>query len=424
MHSLLLLALLTAARADETEFDAGLYGGGFLSFNNDGAPTSPTWGAHGTVQWGGHWGAELALGRLVGPFDTPDSDPKAVGGAFDPRVEAQYYFMDMSHRFRPFVGVGLGVYTQNERFSPLVDLGPSLEVNLLPILDLRADARFRMITGAPDLDMGAAPGLLLVGGLQIHNPRVRDADGDGLKDNVDACPDQAEDADEFADTDGCPDPDNDNDGLADAADRCPSEAEDVDTFQDDDGCPDPDNDADGVLDASDQCPAQPEDKDGFKDEDGCPDPDNDNDGVPDTSDKCVNEAEVMNGYRDKDGCPDEVPAEVLKFSGKIEGINFETGKATIKSNSFKVLDSAVAVLKQFEDVKLEVQGHTDDVGDDAKNLKLSQDRAQAVVDYLVSKGVAAERLVAKGYGETKPVAPNDSSANRAQNRRVEFVLVQ
>jgi len=138
----------------------------------------------------------------------------------------------------------------------------------------------------------------------------------------------------------------------------------------------------------------------------------------------VNEAEVMNGYRDKDGCPDEVPAEVLKFSGKIEGINFETGKATIKSNSFKVLDSAVAVLKQFEDVKLEVQGHTDDVGDDAKNLKLSQDRAQAVVDYLVSKGVAAERLTAKGYGETKPVAPNDSSANRAQNRRVEFVLVQ
>ena len=423
MLTYLLFSLLSpAVRAqDHTEFDAGLYGGYFLGFVQESAPSSLTWGAHGTVQ-NGTWGGELALGRMLGPYD--DAAAKIVGGAFDPRIEGQYYFQDFSARLRPFVGVGLGVYTQNERFSPFIDLGPSIEYNLLPVLDARADLRLRVVTGSKAAEAGVGPGVLLDVGFQIHNPRVQDADGDGVYDDTDGCRDQAEDKDGFADTDGCPDPDNDNDGVPDTTDQCKDLVEDIDGFTDTDGCPDVDNDNDGILDQVDQCRDQAEDKDAFNDADGCPDPDNDNDGVPDGSDKCPLEPETMNDFRDKDGCADEVPAEVRKFQGKIEGITFETGKATIKPESFKVLDSATAVLKQFEDVRIEVQGHTDDVGDDAKNLTLSQDRAAAVVAYFVSKGIAADRLVALGYGETKPVAPNDSAANRGLNRRVEFKRIQ
>jgi outer membrane protein OmpA-like peptidoglycan-associated protein len=422
MITLLLLSLATpSARAAETEFDFGVYGGYFVSFATDSAPSSPTWGAHGTVQWGGNWGAELALGRLVGPYD--DVAGGRVGGAFDPRVEVQHYFANMTHRVRPFAGLGLGVYTQNDRFSPFVDVGPSLEINVLPILDLRGDVRLRLIGGSEKLDETFAPGLLLDLGLQIHNPRISDTDGDGINDDVDACVDQPEDVDGFNDTDGCPDPDNDNDGIVDTADQCPDLNEDVDGFMDTDGCPDTDNDSDGIPDQVDACRDQAEDKDGFEDTDGCPDNDNDKDGVPDTSDKCPAEPETMNGYRDRDGCPDDVPEEVKRFSGKIEGIHFETGKAIIRPDSNKLLDQAVAVFQQYPDVRLEIQGHTDDVGDDAMNLQLSQDRAQAVVNYFIQKGVPADRFVAKGYGETKPMVANDTDAHRAENRRVEFVLI-
>ncbi len=423
MLTFLLFSLLaTPARAqDQVEFDAGLYGGYFLGFNQSSAPSSPTWGAHGTVQ-NGTWGGEVALGRMLGPYD--DAKAKTVGGAFDPRIEGQYYFQDFSARLRPFVGLGLGVYTQNDRFSPFIDLGPSIEYNVFPVLDLRGDLRFRLVTGSKALEAPAGPGLLIDVGFQIHNPRVQDADGDGIYDDVDGCRDQPEDKDGFADSDGCPDNDNDNDGVPDTSDQCKDQVEDIDGFTDSDGCPDVDNDNDGILDQVDQCRDQAEDKDAFNDTDGCPDPDNDGDGIADTSDKCPTEAETMNDFRDKDGCPDEVPAEVRRFSGKIEGITFETGKATIKPESYKVLDAATAVLKQFEDVRIEVQGHTDDVGDDAKNLTLSQDRAAAVVAYFVSKGIAADRLVAMGYGENKPMVPNDSSPNRAQNRRVEFKRMQ
>lgn len=132
-----------------------------------------------------------------------------------------------------------------------------------------------------------------------------DRDGDGLKDNVDQCPTDAEDLDGHEDTDGCPDRDNDLDTIADDADKCPNEAEDPDGFEDTDGCPEADNDKDGIRDESDACPLEAETKNGYKDEDGCPDvPDTDNDGVPDTEDKCPQDAEDTDGFEDTDGCPD------------------------------------------------------------------------------------------------------------------------
>jgi OOP family OmpA-OmpF porin len=230
------------------------------------------------------------------------------------------------------------------------------------------------------------------------------------------------------DDDGCPDPDNDNDNVLDGADKCPTEAEDADGFQDDDGCPEADNDADGIPDAADKCPVEAEDKDSFQDEDGCPDTDNDGDGVPDTTDKCPVEPETVNGFQDADGCPDEVPAAVKKFTGVIKGINFKTGSAEILKTSNKTLDNALKIMNDFPDIKLEIQGHTDDAkikkgSAFADNMALSQARADSVKAYFVGKGIADDRLVAKGFGETVPIDPRKSAAARAKNRRVEFKLI-
>ena len=187
-----------------------------------------------------------------------------------------------------------------------------------------------------------------------------DPDKDGIHGDKDKCPNDPEDKDGFQDEDGCPDPDNDGDGIPDATDKCPNEAEDKDGFQDEDGCPDLDNDGDGIPDAQDKCPNEPEDKDGFQDDDGCPDPDNDADGIPDANDKCPNEPETKNGYQDEDGCPDTIPEKMKAFSGVIQGINFRVNSADLLPASFATLDKAILVLQEFKDVKLEIQGHTDD----------------------------------------------------------------
>jgi len=256
----------------------------------------------------------------------------------------------------------------------------------------------------------------------------KDQDGDGINDDVDKCPTEAEDKDGFQDDDGCPDPDNDADGVPDASDKCPTEAEDKDGFQDDDGCPDPDNDADGIPDAADKCPTEAEDKDGFQDDDGCPDPDNDGDGVLDANDKCPDQQETKNGYQDEDGCPDDVPKAIAKFTGTIKGINFKTGSAELLKTSNATLDAAVKVLKDYPDLKLEIQGHTDNApmgkgSQFADNMALSQARADSVKAYFVGKGVDESRVTAKGYGDTVPVADNKTAAGKAKNRRVEFKLV-
>ena len=232
------------------------------------------------------------------------------------------------------------------------------------------------------------------------------------------------------------DDDPDHDGIRGPADKCPTEPEDKDGFEDTNGCPDPDNDNDGLLDAADKCPNEAEDKDGFQDDDGCPDPDNDNDGILDPQDKCPTDPETKNGFQDEDGCPDEVPASLKVFTGVIQGVNFKVSEATLLPMSNKTLDKAIAVLKEYPDLKVEIQGHTDDqplvATPGAKyqdNQSLSQARADAVMAYFVSKGIDAARLTAKGYADTVP-QENPSgltgaplNAARAKNRRVEFKLV-
>jgi len=251
-------------------------------------------------------------------------------------------------------------------------------------------------------------------------PKPGDRDGDGILDPNDKCPNVLEDFDGVEDEDGCvEDQDTDGDGVADSKDLCIAEAEDTDGTLDADGCPDPDNDGDHIVDVDDKCTDQAEDPDGFADEDGCPDLDNDADTIADVDDACPNET----GTPTEKGCPSRYK-DVIVTNDKVvitQQVFFETNRAKIRSQSFELLNTVAQVLRDFPEVRVEVQGHTDDKGADKANMKLSQSRAESVREYLIGRGVEPYRMTATGYGETKPIDSNKSTTGRAANRRVEFV---
>lgn len=249
-----------------------------------------------------------------------------------------------------------------------------------------------------------------------------DADGDGKIDALDKCPQQAEDLDGFEDTDGCPEDDNDNDNVADTRDACPNAAEDVDDFEDTDGCPDDDNDRDTVPDALDQCPTQA----GTVDKKGCPANDADRDGVSDGNDKCPTQPETRNGYLDDDGCPDSQNANARIAANQIvlpNPIQFLLGTSEFDGTAYAVLDDVARALTDSPTLRVRVEAHTEGTGDEAANLALSAKRAQAVVDYIVSRGVDVARLEASGLGGSRPVDTNRTEAGRSANRRIEIVIV-
>ena len=223
-------------------------------------------------------------------------------------------------------------------------------------------------------------------------------------------------------------PDRDGDGILNDSDRCPDDQEDFDGFEDKDGCPETDNDSDGIADTGDGCPNHAEDIDRYQDEDGCPDPDNDLDGIADLTDKCPTEAEIINGNADDDGCPDEGKKLVLIGQSKLEiqdKVYFALNKAEILPRSDNLLDQIAKTLERHPWIKkVRIEGHTDDVGKDAYNLDLSNRRARSVLDALVKRGVAADRLDSVGYGEQNPIDSNKTLEGRAHNRRVEFVILE
>ena len=254
---------------------------------------------------------------------------------------------------------------------------------------------------------------------------IGDRDGDGYPDNTDKCPDDPENFNGYQDEDGCPDdPDTDGDGIPDSEDSCVLEPEDQDSYLDADGCPDIDNDLDGILDVKDQCPNDPEDPDGYQDEDGCPDPDNDGDTVPDLKDQCPN----VIGSTDEEplGCPKKPPLVMISdCEVKItQQIHFEYDKWNIRPDSYPVLDAVAEMLEKNPDIKIEVQGHTDNRGSAEYNKPLSEKRAASVVKYLTSHGIDPDRLTSHGYWFSRPIVPNDSPQNMALNRRVQFVRTE
>jgi OmpA-OmpF porin, OOP family len=234
-----------------------------------------------------------------------------------------------------------------------------------------------------------------------------DQDGDGVQDAQDKCPTVAGPADRH----GCPD--SDGDGLDDSADKCPNEPGPVSRQ----GCPEKDSDNDGVLDELDKCPNEA----GLKELQGCPATDRDNDTVADHLDNCPNEP----GPPDNQGCPAAQKQLVVIKQDRIDikdKIYFDSGQATIQARSNPLMDQMAKVLNEHPEIaKVIIEGHTDDRGAADFNRTLSQQRAEAVRDYLVKKGVPAERLEAQGFGPDRPVQPNTTSEGRAANRRVEFL---
>ena len=271
--------------------------------------------------------------------------------------------------------------------------------------DLAGDLKFK---GCPDRDNDSiidpkddcpdTPGIAAFNGCP-------DTDGDGIKDDEDACPDVAGPLV----NQGCPD--TDNDGIFDFLDGCPE------TYgpKENKGCPWPDTDNDGLLDKDDDCPylAGP-----IKNK-GCPFQDTDNDGVLDKDDDCPNTAGPISNR----GCPviEKEVEEILKTA--FDNLEFETGKDVIKQASLPSLTELAEVLKKKSAWGLQISGHTDNVGDDQKNLILSKKRAEAVKAFMVSQGIDAARLSTLFFGETMPIATNDTPEGRQKNRRVEMKII-
>jgi len=453
--------------------EAGVYMGGFISnyfhqfydpasYPNGGRPElerlSPELGARFAYFFSDYVGVE-GEGELILTSTKGAGDSAQIYG-LGAQIVAQYPGM-----VTPFVDLGVDLLHISSDMTVLgsdtdypLHIGGGVRVFVTPSVALRADARF--IRGPSEQDpytLNASYGEFSLGVSFVpgaHHTEVvvpppdPDPDHDGVVGAADACPNEPG----GGNPDGCPTRDKDGDGITDDKDKCPEQAETINGYQDDDGCPDtiPDSDNDGINDLQDKCKDQPEDKDGFQDDDGCPDPDNDNDGILDTKDKCPNVAgPVENGGcpdtdADKDGivdrldnCPDEAGTEanhgckakqlvvITKDQLKIlDQVHFVTGSAKLAKTSNALLDNIARVmLAHLEIWKVKVEGYTDNVGKPDKNQKLSEDRAQSVVDYLVKKGVAPERLQGIGHGQDNPIGDNKTAKGREANRRVEFNIV-
>ncbi len=250
-----------------------------------------------------------------------------------------------------------------------------------------------------DASMAGAAGGFIIGGAVCA---MGDTDADGVKNYKDKCPGTV--AGGIVDEHGC-EKDSDGDGVVDRLDECPGTPQGVRVNER--GC-ESDSDGDGVPDSRDRCPGTPA---GAKvDKYGC-ELDSDSDGVVDSIDKCPNTPR---------GTPVDASGCELAHDLKLEGVNFEFDSAKLTPDSIAKLNEAVAILKRNADDKIEIAGHTDSQGNADYNQRLSERRAQAVADYLVSQGANANNLTVKGYGESQPVADNGSKEGSAANRRVEL----
>lgn len=400
----------------------------------------------------------------------------------DLRYEALWVALNQGFLFRPTETFG-----ENASIGNAVTFGVAAELEVMrgmllvtadvfgrtPLDDIaeQVDTPVEALLGAKlvttaSVTVLAAAGSGIVGGVGApdfrmlfgiaYAPRESDFDDDGIPNRDDRCPEEPEDLDQYEDEDGCPDPDNDGDAIADVVDECPFAPEDLDGFEDEDGCPDPDNDSDGILDDVDQCPDEAEDVDGFEDEDGCPDADNDEDGIADADDECPLEAEDPDGFEDEDGCPepdndgdglldeeDACPdvAGMVEYRGcppdepkaTIEGdrvltteqVQFEEKEDGILEASHDLLNQVAFLLANDPSIaELEIAAHTDRRGTTSSNLELSQRRADAVREYLVARGVSADRLRAVGHGESQPEVPGTSREANEANRRIVFTITR
>ncbi len=332
------------------------------------------------------------------------------------------YILKENALFAPYITMGFGVNMQEElqgTTNSSTPLGAGVKLNIGSMVSLEVGGKYYVNMGDfqdyASLNYGfsinfgkskvpeAVPETPTVAPQLVQTPPPSDRDKDGVVDSEDGCPLKAGPVA----LRGCPD--KDGDAVADKYDACPDEP----GLKERNGCPAVDTDKDGVEDDQDMCP----EKAGLASLFGCPD--TDGDGISDLKDACPGLAGTLR----MNGCP-EIDAEVKKQLEKVKkAVQFESGSSILKQSSFAVLDIVVEIMKQYPAYYLRISGHTDSFGNDRKNLLLSERRAKACLDYLVSQGVIDGRIAYGGYGEERPLASNDTWEGRAENRRVEFELL-
>lgn len=311
----------------------------------------------------------------------------------------------------PYVSIGAGASKWGVYYSAYAPVGLGMRINVLDeaYVTLQSQYRFAISGNATKhvfygIGIGSSIGKKKVTEAPKPLPPVpvvpeqpKDTDGDGIADQVDACPTVAG----LSKFKGCPD--KDNDGIQDAEDKCPTVAG-VAKFN---GCPDSDND--GIQDSEDKCPGTA----GLARYQGCPVPDTDKDGINDETDKCPTVAGIAENF----GCPR------IEFNPNY--VQFLKGSGILAKAAQSELDKLVnALINDHPQVNITIEGHTDDTGSDEFNQKLSEKRAASVKSYLVSKKVAGERISTIGYGKSKPLSDNSTVEGKAMNRRVEFKVAQ
>jgi outer membrane protein OmpA-like peptidoglycan-associated protein len=337
-----------------------------------------------------------------------NSNNNLIGIELEPSVNAKLF--NEENLYNAFLTGGLGFGYYSGKFGAYIPAGVGLQANFsgTSYVILQSQYRVSLASNVLKDNIFYSLGIAHIMGKEVEKPKeviipqVVDRDGDGVLDSLDKCPDVKG----LASLAGCPDADAD--GVADADDKCP----DVAGLPSLAGCPDADED--GIADADDKCP----DQKGEPRYQGCPIPDTDGDGVNDEEDKCIDKA----GPASNQGCP-EIKKEVIQQVEKAGPmIQYELGSAKLKSTSFKSLDEIAKSMNQDNSLIIDIFGYCDNTGSEKRNLQLSQQRADAVKNYLVSKKVSVDRINTKGFGSSNPLEDNKSEASRAKNRRTEMVI--
>jgi outer membrane protein OmpA-like peptidoglycan-associated protein len=410
---------------EQAPFEFGAFGGAlFLSSSHNLFQTTHFPFKSPSLELGGraagypikYFGIEV---EAAGSPISTDGGPNVMDGLFVGRGHLIGQLPLKGFSLFALFGAGAITVASNQTGSdtdPAMHFGVGGKLALSELLGLRLDVRDTLSQkfGAAQNTLTHSPEILL--GLSFSARADRrviseaagsgDTDSDGISDAQDACPQLAGPA-----PSGCPD--TDADGVTDDKDACPNEAGSKSGC----GCPLKDSDGDRFVDELDRCPNEPGPIE------GCKDNDPDRDGVAGEADKCPNKAETSNGFEDGDGCPDVVPEKVKKFTGVIQGIEFDRNGERIRPGYTATLDNAVLVLKEFPSLRIMIVGHTDTDGTREYNVELSQRRANTVKAYLVSKGVDGGRIETRGAAFDEPIADNETKEGKQKNRRIEFQLL-
>jgi len=345
-------------------------------------------------------------------YNNPTKNNSEIGLELEPTINIRPY--GDNTKIAPFLTAGLGAGYYTGHFGAYLPAGIGLQANFgnLTYVFLQAQYKFTLTKKTLGDNLFYSIGIAENFGKEKTvappppppPPPVKDRDGDGVLDDDDRCPDVPG----LAALKGCPD--RDGDGIADIDDKCP----DVPGLARYEGCPIPDRDKDGINDEVDKCP----DVFGYARYQGCPIPDTDGDGVNDEEDKCINEKGPASNF----GCPVIPPAIIEKVNLAAKNVFFATGSSKLLAKSFGPLKTVAQILTDNPTFKINVEGHTDSTGKYDMNMKLSNDRAASVAEYLKGAGVDESRITSEGFGPDRPIAPNKTTAGRAKNRRVEMKL--